>query len=248
MNAGVWWRRGWRRSLDLLLPARCLVCAEAVPGSPPLCAACAGDLPTLDAACARCALPLPGLDAGRLCGRCQRHPPPQTGCTALYRYEAPIDRLLTAHKFAGDLAAGSLLAELLAAHPRVQQLAAEADLLVAMPLHRQRLRERGYNQVVELLRVLARQTGIAHPADLLQRDRATLAQSDLSAGQRRRNLRGAFRVTRALSGQRVLLVDDVITTGTTVAEAARCLRAAGAGAVHALALARVAKKTKGTSS
>lgn len=245
MDAGVWWRRGWRHTLDLVLPARCLVCAEAVPGSPPLCVVCAGDLPALHAACARCALPLPGLDAGRLCGRCQRIPPPQASCTALYRYEAPIDRLLTAHKFAGDLAAGSLLAELLAAHPRVQRLAADADLLLAMPLHRQRLRARGYNQVVELLRVLARQSGTAHPSDLLRRERATLAQSDLNAGQRRRNLRGAFRVTRALSGQRVLLVDDVVTTGTTVAEAARCLLAAGAGEVHVLALARVAKRTKG---
>ena len=245
MHAGVRWPEIRRALWDWLLPPHCLVCAAALMASPPICAACRADLPRNPWACVRCGLPLPAGDAGRACGRCLRRPPPQSGCVVPFVYADPVDRLLTALKFGGDLAAGRLLGELLVDALGHGALRAQTDLLVPLPLHRQRLRDRGYNQVQELLRPLAAHWRLPQRHDLLRRQRATAPQSDLNAGQRRKNLRGAFAVVGDVRGARVLLVDDVITTGTTVAEAARLLQAAGAAEVRVLAVARVPKRSAG---
>lgn len=239
MNAGVRWRAWGAALLDRLLPPSCLACGMPVAGSPPLCNGCAAELPRNHAACRRCALPLPAGQAGLECGRCLRRPPLYSSCRAPFVYADPLDRWLSGLKFQHDLAAGRLLSELLAQSCADDPPWAKVDAVIAMPLHPQRLRERGYNQVIELLRPLRGRFDLPLRPHWILRQRATVAQSDLSAGQRRRNLRGAFQAGGAVQGQRILLVDDVITTGSTVAEASRSLLRAGAVEVRVLALARV---------
>lgn len=175
-----------------------------------------------------------------MCGRCIRRPPPQSRTLAPLLYAEPVDQLLTGFKFSHRLSAGRVLSEQLAAAVRDHGFLADVSLAVPIPLHRQRLRERGYNQSLELLRPLVR--GGVVPIDCrgLSRERSTLPQTGLDAAQRRKNLRKAFVAQpERVAGQQILLLDDVITTGTTVAEAARTLLAAGALDVRVLAVARV---------
>lgn len=223
------------RAAALLLPARCLVCGEPGRGID-LCAVCHNDLPRNDVACRRCALPLP-LDADE-CGLCQRRPPAFTRAAAPLLYAAPIDGLLTRFKFHHDLAGGRLLAGLLceavAGWPGLEGI----DRIVPLPLHPSRLAQRGYNQALELARPLARRLALPLDPEALRRERATAAQTALDAQARRRNVRGAFAAHERLRGARVLLLDDVITTGATMREAASAVLRAGAASVHVCAVAR----------
>ncbi|TKS55129.1 ComF family protein [Luteimonas yindakuii] len=230
---------GWRSWLGrLLYPARCPLCREAADEASGLCAACAGRLPWLGAACARCALPLMGAQAvGDSCGACLQRAPPLRFVQASFLYGHPLDRLLPRFKFHRDLACGRLLARWMlpacAAAPRPQ-------MLVPLPLHAARLRERGYDQALELARPLARALDLPLRTDLLVRMRATAAQSSLDAEARRRNVRGAFRVQgRAAVPTHVALIDDVMTTGATLHAAARALHRAGVARVDAWVCARV---------
>lgn len=219
-----------------LLPPRCLVCGAAGARGCDLCAECHADLPWNDRACARCALPLPAPAAQ--CGQCLASPPPFVACLAPLRYAASLDRLLPRFKFHAGLAEGRLLAELIL--QRVSKRDVQTcDLLVPLPLHRRRLGHRGYNQALELGRPLARAWDVPLVPEALHRRRATAAQTELDAAARRRNVRGAFAaVTERVHGRRILLLDDVITTGATVREAAATLLAAGAVEVRVLAAAR----------
>lgn len=229
---------GWGGRLGrLLYPANCPVCREAGDEASGLCAACAGQLPWLGAACTRCALPLPGKQvAVDACGHCLKDAPPLQFAQASFLYGFPLDRLLPRFKFHRDLACGRLLSQWMlpgcAAAPRPQAL-------LPVPLHAARLRERGYDQALELARPLARALELPLRGDLV-RLRATTAQSSLDAVARRRNLRGAFTVEarRPLPGH-VALVDDVMTTGATLHAAARALHRAGVARVDAWVCARV---------
>jgi len=225
-----WWRRLGAR----LCPPRCLVCREPAPPGADLCDACRDALPWNDRACLRCALPLPGRDA--LCGACLRRPPPLLAAHAAFVYGFPLDRLLPRFKFHRDLAAGRLLAS--AMTDRFGTLP-RPDALVAVPLHRARLRRRGYDQALELATPLARALGIPLRTDVLLRTRDTAPQSELDAIARRRNLRGAFAVAPgAALPAYVVLVDDVMTTGATLHAAAKVLRRAGVARVDAWVCAR----------
>jgi ComF family protein len=218
----------------LLWPTRCLACDAPGGEVLDLCPACAAGLPWLRDACRQCALP---LSAPGICGDCLCQPPPLAAVHAACVYAAPLDRLLPRFKFHQDLAAGRLLSQLMAeafAH------LPPPDVLVPVPLHRGRLRQRGYDQALELARPLARALRIPLRADLLQRVRATRAQSELDAPARRRNLRDAFAVRlRAPLPAHVVLVDDVMTTGATLHAAARSLRRAGVQRIEAWVCARV---------
>ena len=227
-----WAALGQRLGLALL-PARCLVCGEGGHQGQDLCEACREALPFNRVACRRCALP---LAAAGVCGACVRTPPPFAASRAAFVYSFPLDRLLPRLKFHGDLAAGRLLSQLMveALAPAPRPMA-----LVPVPLHPSRLRQRGYDQALELARPLARALGVPLRADTLRRVRATAAQSELDAATRRHNVRGAF-VARAgqLPGH-VALVDDVMTTGATLAECAGALHRAGVERVDVWVAARV---------
>ena len=225
----------------LFWPPRCLVCAGRGEDRRDLCPACAGSLPWQPPACERCALPLPDplpQPGARTCGPCLRRPPPLDAVRAACAYGFPVDWLLPRFKFRRDLAAGRLLAQLM--------VAAFVDLprpavLVPVPLHRARLRQRGYDQALELARPLARALQVPLRPELLVRVRATAPQSRLGATARRHNLDAAF-VVRAPGPPppHVMLVDDVMTTGATLHAAARALRRGGVGRVEAWVCARVA--------
>lgn len=223
-----------RATLDTILPGQCLVCGWA-PLDADLCAACTADLPWLTSCCSRCALPLPRTPSDRgLCPACLRRPPPQAGTHALFHYAAPVDGLVSGLKYGARLSHARLLGRLLAERGRA--LPAPAALL-PVPLHPARLRTRGFNQAVELARPLARALGVPLALGLASRVRDTPAQVGLTAAARRRNLRAAFRVHGPVPAS-LWVVDDVMTTGATVAALAGALRSAGCAEVHVWCVAR----------
>jgi ComF family protein len=228
---------GWTgRLLRIVLPLRCLLCGDRGSGGRDLCAGCARDLALNAPCCPRCALPLE--TPAPLCGECIEHEPPFAAAWAPFRYEHPLDLLESRFKFRGDLGAGRVLASLMAERATIEGPSLP-EAIVAVPLHVSRLRERGYNQALELAKPLARALGVPIEPDLLRRTRATAAQTGLDAAARRRNLRDAFAVAgeRAIPSH-VALLDDVMTTGATVRECARALRRAGVARVDVWALAR----------
>lgn len=227
-------RRTWLGLHRFVLPLRCLLCGGAGAAGIDLCADCAAELPRNRHCCGRCALPL--ATSAALCGQCQRRPPPWDGAWAPFRYGWPLDRLESRYKFASDLAAGRVLSTLWQREACPVTL---PQVLLSVPLHRSRLRRRGYNQALELARPLARALAVPLRHDVMQRLRRTEAQTELDAIGRRRNVRGAFalRVGVALPAH-VALLDDVMTTGATLAECTRVLKRAGASRVDVWALAR----------
>lgn len=225
-----------RRLLRAVLPLCCLLCGADGAAGRDLCAGCARDCAINSPCCPRCALPL--TTPAPLCGECLEREPPFAAAWVPFRYAHPLDLLEARFKFRSDLAAGRVLADLMIERAHFDTPDRPAAL-VAVPLHRSRLRERGYNQALELAKVLSPALHIPLAGDLLVRVRATAAQTGLDAAARRRNLRGAFAVANVREvPEHVALVDDVMTTGTTLRECARVLRRAGVARVDVWVLAR----------
>lgn len=233
------------RVLDWVLPRCCLGCNESLPGRTPtplgLCSTCLGRLvPHPEpgrGACPRCAQPrhVAPSDAKLNCPSCRRRPPAFDRLHVGWRYAPPLTAVVEALKFHRlDYLGPQVGARLAAA---VDDRLPEVDMVVPVPLHWWRHLRRGYNQAEAIGRRVADHLDVPCRRRLA-RSRSTPAQSGLSRRRRRRNLRGAFRCRRRLDGERVLLVDDVVTTGATLEAAARCLLEAGSGTVTALAAAR----------
>jgi ComF family protein len=215
-----------------LLPQDCLLCGISC-GHQQLCQACLLDLPVHDSpSCPVCAMPSPQAE---ICGACISHPPHFDATLAALIYAFPVDSLLRSLKYQEQLAIAELTGDLLA---QCVGGRSSVDLLVPMPLHPQRLRERGFNQAVEIARVVAHRTGIALAADATIRVRATQPQAALPLASRRKNIRGAFACTQDFSGKRVALLDDVMTSGASLNELAGTLKAAGAAHVECWVAAR----------
>lgn len=224
--------------LDSLVPSSCLLCDGAVRGLKPLCPGCERDLPWNGQACLRCAIPMSA--AGCLCGDCLRVPPVFQQAFCAFRYEDPVAGLLNRYKHNGTLACGHWLsvglAEAIARHYSEGQQALP-DCIVPVPLHWKRLRSRGFDQALEIGKVLSR--GLFLPLYTgLRRQRYTGSQQSLSRAQRQQNLAGAFALGKPLAYRRVALVDDVLTTGSTANEITALLAQAGVGEVHVWAIAR----------
>lgn len=236
-------KRGLRLLLDAVLPPRCLGCGVVVGEPATLCAACWSKVTFLEGpACACCGLPFAhDLGPGALCGACTRARPAFERARAVFRYDEGSRGLILAFKHADRTDA--VPAFTLWLQRAGAELLDEAGIIAPVPLHRWRLLGRRYNQSALLANALAARSGRTAVPDLLLRRRATPPQGRLSAAARRRNLAGAFAVhprwQGSLAGRRVLLIDDVLTSGATVEEAARVLRRAGASAVDVLTLARV---------
>jgi len=225
-----------------IIEQRCLLCDERCEGQP-LCSSCEADLPWLDGRCTVCAVPLPSR--GLVCGECLKRPPSYDHVEVPWRFAFPVDALITRFKHQARWPYGRLLGERLAHH--LEHAFADGlprpDLLLPVPLARRRLRQRGFNQAQMLADWLSRPLGIATDARVLDRVLDTLAQQQLDAATRRRNLRQAFAIATAadVKGRHLALVDDVLTTGATAEALARLLKRAGAERVDVYCLARTPK-------
>lgn len=221
-----------------LFPATCVLCGDVGEGARDLCRACHRELPWLINPCPLCALPRPaGAPPRTPCGRCLRRPPPLIATIAPLSFDYPADRLIRSLKFGGRLLHARVLGGLLADHV-LGHLTRRPERLIPVPLHPRRLRERGFNQSLELARPVAKRLDVPLDWRSCRRIRSTAAQTGLTAAERRRNLRGAFAAAGLDGVRHVALVDDVITTGATVIEAARALRRAGVETVQVWAVCR----------
>ncbi len=224
-----------RHGVAAVLPQDCLLCRAAA-GDSLLCPACADTLPRLSAECCPvCALPTPGAQT---CGACLRHPPHFDATRAVFRYEFPLDRLVQSLKYAHRLASADFLGREL---DRLPLPSPAPDLILPVPLAALRLAERGFNQALELARPLARSCAAPLEIRHVRRHRDTSPQASLPWKERAHNIRHAFECDIDLAGKNVLVVDDVMTTGATLDELARTLKAHGAARVENRVLARALK-------
>lgn len=220
----------------LILPPTCLLCAARGTAGQDVCAGCAADLPRNTHACPRCALPMPAGHTGP-CPHCPLQPSDFDRAFVPFRYQPPVDFLIRELKFSGRLTHARWLGERFAA-ALAERDAPPPDCIVPVPLHPRRLRERGFNQALELARGAARHSQIPLLPTGLRRIRHTPPQTQLDARQRQTNPLGAFAPGAPLPGPRVALMDDVVTTASTVAECARVLRASGATDIEVWAIGR----------
>lgn len=226
----------WRTTLDYLLPPRCVLCG-LTSGSICICPSCRTDLPRPGLHCYQCGLPLCSA-SDRICGACISNTPPFTRTVYPLQYRFPADRLVQAFKFKRQLAAGRVLSHLLCEYVRANDIN-HPDLLIPVPLHNWRMAKRGFNQASELGSYASKVLDIPLLTTALRRHRRTQAQSGLSRKQRRKNVRGAFYWHGLIRPERhVALIDDVMTTGTTVTECTRVLKKAGAKRVDIWVAAR----------
>jgi ComF family protein len=226
--------RAWRL-VSGLFAQDCLLCGQGG-GEEILCSKCADDLPRLPSPhCPYCALP---TARGEPCGRCLAHPPYYDRTLAAFIYGFPLDKLVQSFKYGHRLALAAYFGRELArlALASVGEMA--ADLVVPLPLHPTRLRERGFNQALELARPVATVLGLPLDPHICMRIRPTPAQAGLPWKKRAENMRHAFACTRDLTGRRILLIDDVMTTGASLNECAHTLKRHGAAEVSLLVVAR----------
>lgn len=230
----------WQKPLDLLLPPRCVLCAGPC-GSICICDPCGRDLPWTGWHCHRCGLPLAAA-GDDICGVCVQNPPKFTTVISPLEYRFPVNRLVQTFKFKRQLAAGRVLSHLLCTHV-INHDITRPDVLIPVPLHHLRILRRGFNQAWELSTYISKTLNIPLQGTALRRSRNTAAQSGLSRKQRKKNVRGAFHWhARQQPARHVALIDDVMTTGTTVTECAAVLIKAGATRVDVWVTARAIAK------
>lgn len=223
--------------LSWWLPQACCLCGrDSRPYA--ICSACLRDLPRFSSnSCHQCGRPLssPG-PAAVSCGQCQRRPPGYDRVIAGFAYAEPVSQLVGQLKFQGRIQLARLLGELLA--ERVGRADSSAEAIVPVPLHPQRLRERGFNQALEIARPLSRAHKLPILRDAIYRNRHTQPQSAQAAERRRHNVRGAFSLKRVPPYRSVAIADDVMTSGHTVNEIAQLLRRAGVERIEVWCVAR----------
>ena len=231
-----------KASIDFFLPPVCLLCGRRLDdaaGKAGFCRPCRADIIPLGRAhCCLCARPFPDATSSHLCASCLKSPPGFVRVHAAGRYQGTIKDAVHRLKHCNQLLLARPLGVILGEVVAPAAPDGRFDCILPVPLHRHRLRARGYNQAVEIARPLARQLGLPMETRLLQRARQTQPQQGLSAGERRRNLRKAFALAGTLSGARVLLVDDIMTTGATVQECCRTLLRGGAREIQVAVVGR----------
>lgn len=221
-----------QRAVFNLLAQTCYLCGNS--SSQAICNACLKDFPYQTSACLNCASI---LDEVGICPECKQNPPPYRHTQALFSYTYPIDKLIKLAKFHQNLTILKLLANLMAQHLIMEP---RPDVLIPVPLHSKRLRQRGYNQSLELAKMIAKQSGIPINTRVCKRRKYTRPQTALlNAQQREENLANAFKIKKTPSHwQHIVLIDDVMTTGTTVKQLALAFKAAGVSQIDVWCCAR----------
>lgn len=215
-----------------MLPQRCLLC-EAPSGEALVCSACEADLPyASEHRCLRCAIPLPQME---ICGECLRDPPAFNSTQAVFDYDYPIDGLLSALKFGARLELAAWFARMIVTRLDCDRL---PDLIIPMPLHAVRMKERGFNQALEIARHVSSTLAVPLGAQDCARTRATATQVGLKRDERRRNMRDAFACDASLAGKYIAVIDDVMTSGATARALAAAIHGAGAADVQLWLVAR----------
>jgi ComF family protein len=222
---------------NCLYPYICSLCGSTSDLQIDLCKDCLDDLVCDNSACIRCGLPLTGQSGQSFCGQCLRKPPQYHGTFAAFTYSTPLTGLITQLKFNGKIQLARVLAE-----AWLQRFAHAGiplpDAILPVPLHRRRIWNRGYNQALEIARPIARHFNLPLLSGHVLRTRHTAAQSTLLSRQRKANVRGCFKIARRLPFQRIAIVDDVVTTGSTVQELARMLVSEGVREIYVWCIAR----------
>ncbi len=235
------------RLFQFLLPPQCICCEKFLPeGQWGICANCLSGIHWMEPPyCSVCGMPFISREVGtHLCGACLTQKKYFTKARALGFYEGSLQEAIHRWKYEGKTYLtpflGKWMAEGLSRHWEVDLF----DLLAPVPLHKQRLRERGFNQALLLVKELSRRTGIPYLKRVLRKRRSTIPQANLSGEEREKEVRGVFFVTarEKVKGKSILLVDDVYTTGATVRECSKALIAAGAERVDVFTLAHAVKK------
>ena len=233
------WRAEWGRLcnalLDLIFPPRCAGCGQS---GNLWCSACQADVRMIpDPVCSHCGRPLENLRDDDLCRQCRHFPLEIDGIRSAVMFEGPLRQAIHHLKYSGRTSLAEPLGAFLSAKWQADPL--PADTIVPVPLHASRVRERGYNQSLLLAEQLSRASGLVLNESMLTRVRATAPQVTLNAAERKLNVRDAFQAPGdAARDRRVLLVDDVCTTGATLESCSLALRRAGAASVWAMTLAR----------
>ena len=230
--------RVFRALFKTVYPPRCTLCSSKGIDDHDLCLECFLALPWNREYCQQCALPLPdGSNDNAICGECLNRPPGFSQSLSLFRYEGEVVSLIHQLKFNEKLRTSRLLGEMLADYIYINNVEIP-DAIVPVPLSKKRLRQRGFNQSIEIARPVARRWDISLDTRSVKRTRDTQSQTGLDRKQRRKNIRGAFEIVRPLGVQHVAIIDDVVTTTSTVTELARVLKKAGVKRVDVWSIAR----------
>ncbi|MDP3589058.1 MAG: ComF family protein [Methylobacter sp.] len=222
---------------DYLLPPTCILCGNPGHNSRDICHSCYTQLPRNNLCCYRCAeiLETPAT-APVLCGRCLSRHPAFDETVAPFIHQGAIRHLIGSLKFGANYKNARLLGMLLADH--LKQTAERPDLIIPVPLHKARYRERGFNQAIEIARTVAKEMQIPLDLTSCKRHRDTPHQTQIPAKKRQKNLKNAFSIIKPIHARHIAILDDVMTTGTTAHELAYILKKAGASRVDAWVCAR----------
>lgn len=224
-----------------LLTPTCIACGNHGSDSLDLCTACHQDLQFNTRCCQRCAIPLPATDAA-LCGACLRRPPRYQASYCAFEYGYPIAQFVRSLKYRHSPSHAQVLGKLLADYLREHHQGEWPECIIPVPLSSPRYRQRGFNQAIEIGRFIESSLKVKMNTALLLRARHTIEQAGLSRRERRKNLRNAFAVTHDEMPQHVAILDDVVTTGSTVNEITRTLKRAGVKIIEVWAVARAPLK------
>ena len=223
----------------LIFKQNCITCAQHIENTSPnihtVCRECLNDLPWQpDSSCPQCGL----ASSGMVCGSCINSPPDFDATRAVFLYAYPIDAMMLRYKYGSMLNLGNTFGEFLTEKVNVEDCLKNIDLIIPMPMHPQRLKERGFNQALEIAKVLTKNCVEKLDYKSVVRQTLTPPQASLPLKERVKNIKGAFKVNIDLTDKRIAIVDDVMTTGASLNELAKTLKKVGASHVECWVIAR----------
>lgn len=220
-----------------IFSSSCVLCGDSTRQKISLCLACQDDLPRIGEACTKCGIPMASNES--ICGKCLKEPPIVDYTFSVYHYESPVDSLITQLKFKQQLSCAAILGFLMGKSLKLDLDPSDyPDAILPVPLHKGRLINRGFNQSLEISQPISNALNIPIDYLLARRIKATKSQIDLRVNERKRNIKGCFQVRAMPAYRHVVIVDDVVTTGSTTNELAKELKKSGIEKVGVWAVSR----------